>query len=451
MSATPTITPAQLASLGLGVGVHAISLKVTDSRGATNTANGTLTILADASSCVDGNACTQTDTCQAGACVGANPVTCTASDVCHIAGSCDTGTGVCSSPNAPNGTACTDGNACTQTDTCQTGTCIGANSVNCTDGNPCTLDSCNPGTGACSNPNAANGTTCNDANACTQSDSCQSGLCTGANPVVCTASNQCHVAGVCNTGTGVCSNPNAPNGNACNDGNACTQTDACQSGTCTGVNPVVCTPIDPCHLAGVCSAGSGLCSNPNAPNGTGCNDANACTQTDTCQSGSCAGANPVICTPSDQCHVAGVCDPGTGICPNPSAPDGTVCNDQNATTCGDICTSAVCAGQPVAAPAEIDDSLRLDKAPSDATLIWADVPGPYGVYRGSNGPGGPFTYDQTCLASGVVVSTASDPAIPAPGEFFYYLITRFDQCRESIPGLDSSQTPIPNALPCAAP
>ena len=105
----------------------------------------------------------------------------------------------------------------------------------------------------------------------------------------------------------------------------------------------------------------------------------------------------------------------------------------------------------VAAPAEIDDSLRLDKAPADATLTWADVPGPYGVYRGSNGLGGPWSYDQTCLASGVVVSTASDPVIPAPGEFFYYLITRFDQCRESIPGTDSTPSPIPNALPCPAP
>jgi len=450
--ATPTITPAQLAALGLGVGPHTISLKVTDSRTATNTATGTLTILANASGCSDGNACTQTDTCQAGTCVGANPVTCSALDSCHVAGVCDTGTGACSNPNAPNGTACTDGSACTQADSCQAGVCVGANPVNCVDGNPCTLDSCNPATGACSNPNAANGTTCNDANACTLSDSCQSGVCTGANPVICAASGQCKVAGVCNPATGVCSNPNAPNGATCNDGNACTQTDACQNGTCLGANPVICVPLDQCHIAGVCSVGSGVCSNPNAPNGTVCNDANACTQTDTCQTGTCTGANPVICTPSDQCYVAGVCNTGTGICSNPAASDGTVCNDQNATTCGDVCTSAVCAGQPVPAPAAIDDSLRLDKTPSDATITWADAPGPYGVYRGSNGPvGTPWSYDQTCLAPGVVVPSVADPAIPDPGVFFYYLVTRFDQCRESIPGEDSSQTPIPNALPCPAP
>lgn len=242
------------------------------------------------------------------------------------------------------------------------------------------------------------------------------------------------------------------NGSGCSDGNACTETDTCQAGVCVGANPVTCTASDPCHVAGVCDTGTGACSNPNADDGTTCNDANACTQTDACQSGVCTGANPVVCTPIDPCHVAGVCNTVTGICPNPAAPDGTTCDDQNATTCGDICTSAVCAGQPVPAPAAIDNSLRVEKTPSDATITWADAPGPYGVYRGSNGPGGtPWSYDQTCLAPGVVVPEVADPDIPAPGVFFYYLITRFDQCRESIPGVDSSQNPIPNALPCPVP
>jgi len=450
--ATPTVTPAQLTALGLGVGPHAITLKVTDSHGETNTAGGTLTILADASDCSDGTACTQTDTCQAGTCVGTNPVTCSASDQCHLVGVCDPGTGVCSNPTKPNASACNDGNACTTLDSCQSGVCFGANPVNCSDGDPCTTDSCNTGTGACSHPAAPNGTACTDANACTQTDSCQSGVCTGANPVVCTPSNQCHVAGVCNTGTGVCSNPNASDGTTCNDANACTQVDACQTGVCTGTSPVVCSASDQCHLAGVCNTGTGVCSNPSVPNGTACIDGSSCTQTDTCQSGSCTGANPVVCTASDQCHVAGVCNPGTGTCSNPAAPDGTVCNDSNATTCGDVCTNLVCAGHFVAAPADIDNSLRLDKTPSDATITWADAPGPYGVYRGSNGPvGTPWSYNQTCLASGVVVAAVADPAVPAPGVFFFYLVTRVNECRESAPGMDSNLNPIPNAQPCPAP
>jgi hypothetical protein len=450
--AAPTFTAAQLAALGLGVGPHTITLMVTDTHGATNTAGGTLTISANGASCSDGNGCTQTDSCQTGACVGSNPVTCSASDQCHVAGVCDPGTGVCSNPNQPDGSACTDGNACTQSDACQAGVCLGSNPVICNDSNLCTTDTCNSGTGACSYPNAPDGTSCTDGNACTQTDACQSGICAGANPVVCTPSDACHVAGVCNTGTGACSNPNAPDGTSCTDGNACTQTDSCQSGVCAGANPVVCTASDACHVAGVCNSGTGACSNPNAPNGTPCVDGNACTQTDACQSGVCTGSDPVNCTASDQCHLAGTCNPGTGTCSDPSAPDGTSCNDLDATTCGDICTNVVCAGHPVAAPAEIGDSLRLDKTPTDTTISWIDAPGPYGVYRGSNGPGGtPWSYNHTCLASGVVVAAVEDLAVPAPGVFFYYLVTRVDECRESVPGEDGDLNPIPNTQPCPVP
>jgi hypothetical protein len=53
---------------------------------------------------------------------------------------------VCSNPAKANGAACNDGNACTQTDVCQAGTCSGS-PVNVNDGNPCTTDTCNPATG----------------------------------------------------------------------------------------------------------------------------------------------------------------------------------------------------------------------------------------------------------------------------------------------------------------
>jgi hypothetical protein len=61
----------------------------------------------------------------------------------------------------------------------------------------------------------------------------------------------------------------------------------------------------------------------NKPNGTTCDDGNACTQTDTCQAGVCVGSNDVVCTASDQCHVVGTCDPTTGVCSNAVAPDST--------------------------------------------------------------------------------------------------------------------------------
>src|SRR5205823_4517135 len=221
-----------------------------------------------------------------------NPVVCTASDQCHTAGTCNPATGACSGPAKIDGTACNDGNACTQTDTCQSGLCAGSNPVVCTASDQCHVaGTCNTATGQCPNPNASNSTAWRGVGTYTQTDTCQSGSCTGPNPVVRTASDQCHVAGTCNTATGQCSNPSASNGTACNDGNACTQTDTCQSGTCTGSSPVVCTASDQCHVAGTCNAATGQCPNPNASNGTACNDGNACTQTDTCQNGSCTGSN----------------------------------------------------------------------------------------------------------------------------------------------------------------
>lgn len=81
--------------------------------------------------------------------MGSNPVVCTAIDQCHVAGTCDSATGTCSNPAAPDGTSCSDGNGCTPNDACHSGICIGAGSLNCDDGDVCTTDSCDPTTGGC--------------------------------------------------------------------------------------------------------------------------------------------------------------------------------------------------------------------------------------------------------------------------------------------------------------
>src|SRR5439155_704926 len=152
----------------------------------------------------------------------------------------------------------------------------------------------------------------------------------------------CHVAGTCNPSTGVCSNPTAPDGTACSDGNACTRTDTCQAGACSADERRVGTASDQCHVAGTCDPSTGVCSNPTAPDGTACSDGNACTRIDTCQAGACIGTDPVVCSASDQCHVAGTCDPSTGVCSNPAAPDGTACSDGNACTRTDTCQAGAC-------------------------------------------------------------------------------------------------------------
>src|SRR5678809_1362825 len=159
---------------------------------------------------------------------------------------------------------------------------------------------------------------------------------------VCTALDQCHVAGVCDTGTGVCSNPNASDGTGCTDNNACTTGDSCQGGSCSSGTATVCTALDQCHVAGVCDTGTGVCSNPNASDGTGCTDNNACTTGDSCQSGACSPGTGTVCTALDQCHVAGVCDTGTGVCSNPNASDGTGCTCLFSKTAGARCGGNVC-------------------------------------------------------------------------------------------------------------
>jgi hypothetical protein len=156
------------------------------------------------------------------------------------------------------------------------------------------------------------------------------------------------VAGTCNPRTGECSDPRAPTGTACDDGNACTRVDACQAGVCVGTDAVECPTPGQCYRPGVCDPATAQCSAPTRDDGARCDDGNACTQRDTCESGICVGGDPVICSRLDQCHDAGVCDPATGACSNPATADGTVCDDADACTSDDTCAAGTCLGQPVA-------------------------------------------------------------------------------------------------------
>jgi hypothetical protein len=222
--------------------------------------------------------------------------------------------------------------------------CVRA-AISCDDNNPCTTDSCNNASGCVHTP--LTGTACNDNNACTQTDACQNGTCTGGNPVTCNGASGCKLAGVCKAATGQCEYADAPDGTTCNDGNACTQTDKCNDGSCMGSNAVVCPAPDQCHVAGTCNPANGQCSNP--PNtGANCDDNNACTQTDKCSAGgACVGSNAVVCTALDQCHVAGTCNPVNGQCNNPPN-TGAGCDDGDKCTTTDKCSAGgTCMGSPV--------------------------------------------------------------------------------------------------------
>jgi hypothetical protein len=175
----------------------------------------------------------------------------------------------------------------------------------CADDDPCTSDECSPG--GCRHSPAQDGTECDDGDACTLTDTCQAGTCTGANPLVCVAPDACHDPGTCNPTSGICENaPAKPDDTPCDDGDACTQTDTCQAGICTGANPLVCVAPDACHDPGTCNPTSGICENaPAKPDDTACDDGNLCTVGEACLVGACIGGSPPDL--DGDAHVDGRC------------------------------------------------------------------------------------------------------------------------------------------------
>ena len=131
---------------------------------------------AGAVACTDNNGCTTGDVCTNGACVGA-PVVCTNGDACHDPGTCQGDAGVCSAPTAKSdGTACSGTDRCTQSYTCQAGACTAGNPVVCTAQDEChDVGTCSSADGACSNPPKGDGTPCSIG-------TCRGGTCTAPGP-----------------------------------------------------------------------------------------------------------------------------------------------------------------------------------------------------------------------------------------------------------------------------
>lgn len=274
-----------------------------------------------------GASCTSAAQCASNFCV--DGVCCNSAcnagvcDACSVAAGA-TQDGTCGLLTGPT---CDDGNACTQTDTCQVGVCSGANPVVCPMADAChDVGVCDAMTGMCSSPAKPDGAICDDGNACTVNDSCNAGSCMAGMQMACVALDECHDAGLCDSATGMCSNPAKPNGTTCSDGNACTINDRCIAGTCNSGGAMPCAALDQCHIAGVCDSTTGACSNPEKPEGTICDDGNLCTVKDNCIAGACIAGAATTCSALDECHDAGLCDSATGACSNPIKPNGSMCS-----------------------------------------------------------------------------------------------------------------------------
>jgi hypothetical protein len=212
---------------------------VAGSAGTGGSASATCTGMADGTACSDGDACTLNDVCMAGACVPGAAKTCAPLDSCHDAGTCDSGTGQCTTPAKADGATCNDGDQCTQTDVCMAGVCKGGNPVVCPSDQCHTAGTCTPATGMCTpeklKPNL---TPCDDGNPCTVSDSCLAGACNGT-AKACPWSDACNV-GSCNANSGACETKPVANGGSCSDGSVCTSGDVCTAGACVP-GAAVCT------------------------------------------------------------------------------------------------------------------------------------------------------------------------------------------------------------------
>jgi hypothetical protein len=207
---------------------------------------------------------------------------------------------------------------------CQPGCRIGGVAYRVGTINPANIcQVCRPGTSTTAWSSVTNGTACSDGNACTQTDTCQSGSCTGANLVVCSAQDQCHDAGTCNRSNGTCSNPTKANGSPCDDGNFCTQSESCLSGVCQGGSPRNCDDGVAC-TTDICRAGG--CAS--IPDDTLCAAGQTCDAIAGCQAS---------CQASGTFFIAGLCDAN---CTSNCSSQATTCCSGVATVsgCGSFCT-----------------------------------------------------------------------------------------------------------------
>jgi hypothetical protein len=144
---------------------------------------------------------------------------------------------------------------------------------------------------------------------------------------------------------------------------------ACKLDPCAGV---VCnTPPSPCHAAsGTCSQGT--CSYVPLT-GNACNDANACTTGDKCQSGACGGTPKICDDPPDPACVQGVTlrtYSATGTC---SGPAGTCSYTYTQTACAGGCVSATTFVPAHCARGSWTPTAQAPLARSAHSAVWTGV------------------------------------------------------------------------------
>lgn len=117
--------------------------------------------------------------------------------------------------------------------------------ADCDDADPCTVDSCDPVDGCVHTVDV--GAPCDDLDKCTAADACDlAGVCVGSAVSCPDSDNPCALA-TCDPATGACG-VSAPDGTACEDDDACNGAEICLSGVCNAGVAVTVDDGDPCTL-----------------------------------------------------------------------------------------------------------------------------------------------------------------------------------------------------------
>ena len=357
--------------------------------------------------CDDLDDCTLESFCQEGSCLGSGELSCDDQDPCTL-DSCSGDKGCVHNPLS--GPTCDDGNPCTANDKCADGSCIGDaqdcqcevaedcvqfddgnlcnGTLDCVDGacvplagsetvcpadnKPCLVSTCDPESGNCIDTPVKDGEDCSDGDGCTVGDACLAGACVSGAAYVCDgcqsdadcidldSADKClgtHVcddekcvidpetvptkpevtcfSAVCDPATGQFVVDQLPDGTFCDDQNACTVQDKCSNANCKGI-------------AAICDDGN-ICTNDGCDPETGCtseglsdlpcDDGDACTGEDTCLEGTCTGIEELSCDDENPC-TEDSCDAEAGCLNAPL--DDVVCEDGDECTDGDTCKEGIC-------------------------------------------------------------------------------------------------------------
>ncbi len=178
---------------------------------------------------------------------------------------------------------------------------------------------------------------------------CLDGVCVPQGQVPCDDSLPC-TNNTCDPVLG-CIHPFIDDDTPCDDGNACTLVDTCQSGTCVGGQDKNCSDGNQC-TSDECVLETGICINNDLPLQTPCEDGDLCTENDFCMRGMCFMGNQKICDDFNICTTDFCLD---GICLHTN--NSLSCDDLDDCTENDFCLNGVCQGTPIVCD---DDNICTD-------------------------------------------------------------------------------------------